>query len=313
MKKLHASSFIVLLLTLIFLSQNSLAGALNLTIKDYGLSIGNSKRVNGIRINLIDHNLEKVNGLNLTFWLPKENPNAVINGLALGLISPAAKEINGFAFGPGVASSKFRGISFGVIGVGGEDLGGIVLGGVGVGCKKLSGFGLGLIGVGSEDIEGIAIGGLGVGSQRIRGFSIGLLGVGCEDASGIVIGGLGVGAQKLSGFSCGVLGVGGQELSGIFFGGLGIGSQKLTGLGIGLGGIGGEEITGVALGGLVLKCERLKYLGTGAYLNAKSITGISIGILNITRQLHGIQLGLINYAGNNPKFLRILPLINMHF
>jgi len=37
----------------------------------------------------------------------------------------------------------------------------------------------------------------------------------------------------------------------------------------------------------------------------------TIGLLNICEELHGAQLGLINYAGNNKKF-KLLPLLNVH-
>ena len=40
--------------------------------------------------------------------------------------------------------------------------------------------------------------------------------------------------------------------------------------------------------------------------------GLSIGLLNRTENLHGVQIGLLNYAGNNANF-RWLPLINAHF
>jgi hypothetical protein len=38
--------------------------------------------------------------------------------------------------------------------------------------------------------------------------------------------------------------------------------------------------------------------------------GLSIGLYNYARVLHGLQLGLINVARNNPPGLRILPLAN---
>jgi hypothetical protein len=40
--------------------------------------------------------------------------------------------------------------------------------------------------------------------------------------------------------------------------------------------------------------------------------GLSIGLFNRTEELHGIQVGLLNYAGNNDRY-RWLPLINAHF
>jgi hypothetical protein len=41
--------------------------------------------------------------------------------------------------------------------------------------------------------------------------------------------------------------------------------------------------------------------------------GLAIGILNYTPSLHGVQIGLINWAGNNRAGLKLLPLLNAHF
>ena len=40
--------------------------------------------------------------------------------------------------------------------------------------------------------------------------------------------------------------------------------------------------------------------------------GLSIGIFNYARRLFGVQLGLLNYAKNNPVPFRLLPLLNVH-
>jgi hypothetical protein len=40
--------------------------------------------------------------------------------------------------------------------------------------------------------------------------------------------------------------------------------------------------------------------------------GLVIGVVNYAEQLHGVQLGLINWAGNNTTF-KLLPLVNAHF
>ncbi len=44
-----------------------------------------------------------------------------------------------------------------------------------------------------------------------------------------------------------------------------------------------------------------------------SQNGVSIGIVNYAYHLNGIQIGLINYVKNNPKGLKILPIINFNF
>jgi hypothetical protein len=41
--------------------------------------------------------------------------------------------------------------------------------------------------------------------------------------------------------------------------------------------------------------------------------GLSIGIYNYARTLHGLQIGVLNVAQNNPRGLRVLPLVNANF
>jgi hypothetical protein len=40
--------------------------------------------------------------------------------------------------------------------------------------------------------------------------------------------------------------------------------------------------------------------------------GLTIGVVNYARRLHGVQIGVINFADNNPPGLRVLPLINVN-
>src|SRR5947199_10218904 len=56
------------------------------TIHDYGVSLGNAPRVNGVRLNVQDAELHRVHGLNVTLWKPREPPRGAINGLQVGLL-----------------------------------------------------------------------------------------------------------------------------------------------------------------------------------------------------------------------------------
>jgi len=121
---------------------NSFASSLDITYKGTGISFGNSKRINGVRFNLVDHEVEKVNGLNLTFWKPKDNPSAVMNGLAFGLVGLDARELNGFSFGGvGLAGEQIRGFSLGTVGLAVGDVDGIAIGGVGLAAGDIDGVG----------------------------------------------------------------------------------------------------------------------------------------------------------------------------
>ena len=59
---------------------------IGLTIHDYGLSFGNAPRVNGIRLNVQDAELERVNGINITLWKPRQPFTGTVNGLQVGLL-----------------------------------------------------------------------------------------------------------------------------------------------------------------------------------------------------------------------------------
>ena len=54
-------------------------------------------------------------------------------------------------------------------------------------------------------------------------------------------------------------------------------------------------------------------MSVSAYNRVRGVqTGISIGLLNYARELHGFQVGLINIARNNASPFRVLPLLNAH-
>ena len=50
-----------------------------------GLSIGDSRRVDGLRINFRDRRMEQVNGVNITVWTPHRESRGDVNGIAIGL------------------------------------------------------------------------------------------------------------------------------------------------------------------------------------------------------------------------------------
>jgi len=50
----------------------------------------------------------------------------------------------------------------------------------------------------------------------------------------------------------------------------------------------------------------------GGYCSSDRQKGLSIALFNHTKELHGLQLGVINYAGNNRKLFRWMPFFNVH-
>ena len=121
--------------------------------------------------------------------------------------------------------------------------------------------------------------------------------------TGINIGGIGVGA--------------GNKLTGISIGGIGAGAPNVRGLTIGGIGAGGVDVRGVTLAiGNVRVNENGQLIGFSAsafnWIRGRQ-SGVSVGIVNYAYRLNGFQIGLINYVKENPKGLKILPLINFHF
>jgi hypothetical protein len=55
-------------------------------------------------------------------------------------------------------------------------------------------------------------------------------------------------------------------------------------------------------------------IGVAPYTEVRGVQrGITIGLFNRAEELHGIQIGLLNYAGNNSGIFRWLPILNAHF
>ncbi len=331
--------FIALLLALL-LPGSLLAQSLDIPSRHWGLSIGNSENFSGIRLNWADREVQKISGLNMTLWYSKNNDEAEINGLSLGLVSPQGKDLNGIQLGGiGVsAENSLNGLSMALIGVGsGGSASGINIGGIGVGAGgDLRGLNIGGIGVGAGgDVSGINIGGIGVGSGgRLSGVNIGIFGVGAsDDITGINFGGFGLGSGgDITGLNVGLFGLGAAgRINGINVGGIGLGAgERISGFSLALIGIGSPEISGITLTSGVAGAEkmtgftvalaslRIREAFTGVALSAYNDirgkqTGLVIGLVNRADELHGVQLGLINYVRSNPGFRRILPVINFNF
>src|SRR3569832_89704 len=75
------------------------AQSLDLTVNDVGVSIGDSRRVTGLRINFRDRRMEEVNGVNITVWSPYRENDGVVNGIALGIPMTGARRIRGVGAG----------------------------------------------------------------------------------------------------------------------------------------------------------------------------------------------------------------------
>lgn len=310
---------------------------IKLTAGDFGLGIGDVRRLDGLRLNFRDRDLELVRGINVTIWAPYEDAEGVVKGLALGLPMTGAGELHGVALGAGIAVEHgFSGIGFAPIGIGaGGTLRGIAIGGVGAGTGgDAEGLLVGGVGVGAGgNVKGIVFGGVGAGAGgNLEGIVVGGVGAGAGgDMTGFAFGTIGVGAGgNVRGIMVGGVGVGaGGDIDGIAIGGVGVGAgRELRGLGMAVVGVGAPKITGVVLSGIAAGAQDFRGLAVapayfkiedGGSLRGVSVSafnrihgtqrGLTIGILNIADELHGLQVGVINIARNKNTF-SVLPLAN---
>jgi len=301
------TSLAVALISLVAARMPLAAQVLDLTVNNVGLAIGDKPQMTGLRLNFRDRNLREVKGVNLTLWSPYEPPNGRVVGLALGAPTTGARRIDGGVLGVlavGVSQS-ISGISIGGIGVGGGgELRGITLGGIGVGS--------------GGSITGFTVGGIGVGSGgSIKGVQAGLIGVGGGGSlTGVSIGGIGVGAAgEVKGVSIGGIGVGsGKAVTGLSIGGVGVGAPALNGLVISVIGAGAQDVHAIVIAGAFFKVEPRGRFDGGSLSLVNNVRGeqhgLTIGLFNYARELHGAQVGLINISDNSGS-RRVLPLISV--
>jgi hypothetical protein len=282
--------------------------AVDLTVGGVGVSIGNSRRVTGIRINAVDHQVEQVNGLNLTLWVPRRNPELVVNGAAVGLVGPRARRITGIGLGGlGVVTS--------------EQMNGLGVGGLLVlSQNQINGIAAGgLAAVAEQRLRGIALGGLAaVGDHGIDGVAAGgIVSLAEGNVNGITAGGLiAITEGRLTGASLSSLvsfvdgEVRGVNASGVFT----FTRGTARGVSASAGVVAGDTLIGLAVAGLYARSRELRGISVASWNDVRGMQrGIAIGFYNYARTIRGVQLGLLNYVRSNPRGLRLLPIFNTRF
>jgi len=310
-------------------ADNSGYGNVNLTANNWGISLGDSRGVNGLRINYRDSQLEWVNGINITAWVPPEEsfpPSGDVTGLALGLPATAAENIDGLAasIAGTWASGRVRGISItGGALITGDDFQGVGVSGVGlinggrtdgivangIGLVTDSDFrGIGVSGIGmvtDGDVLGVGISGIGVvGGGHMSGLNVGGIGtVSDGDINGLSAGGVGlVSGGDIKGVSVAGVGlVADDSITGIAVGGVGVVSDtRLTGVGIAGVGVVADEVRG---GTASLMVSSNDYYGAAVtplrftIESGGNFRGLSVSAWNNIRGTNnGVTIGLLNYA-----------------
>lgn len=203
-----------------------------------------------------------------------------------------------------ISGGSMKGINYGTLATVAEGSMGLVnIGGLATVAKgRITGLSFGGLALISEDdMTGLNLGGLAtVSGGEIKGVSGSMLAVVAQNSiTGISIGGVAVASEgpiRGASFSLGVV-TSDKEIWGISFAGYKVKSPKIRGINFTILAMEVDDFSGVAFGG---------------YNNVRGIqTGITFGVLNVAKELRGIQIGILNYAANNPPPFRWLPVLNM--
>jgi hypothetical protein len=118
--------------------------------------------------------------------------------------------------------------------------------------------------------------------------------------TGLMIGGIGVGS--------------GGRIKGVGIGGVGVGAPSIEGLAVSGIGVGGQNVHAIVLTGAYFKVERDGVFKGGALAAVNNVRGeqhgLTLGLFNYARDLHGAQVGLLNVSDNGGS-RRVLPIISV--
>ena len=151
-------------------------------------------------------------------------------------------------------------------------------------------------------MNGISFAFLISGDSVSNGLKIGGVVARANKHNGLAIGGLGLTCNKLNGVGISGWNVSGDTLNGLFIGAFGVASfhgtiRVINGFAIGLGVVAGTmDGVSVALFSNIFDKQE----------------GVAVSAINLAKELHGFQFGLINCALNNRKFFRWTPLFNFN-
>lgn len=182
-------------------------------------------------------------------------------------------------------------------------------------------------------VNGISLGVLPV-AGTLQPINIGIIGLGTENHSnGLTIGGLLIGGDlnglglsglmlmadgtkgKISGVALSGIAVGAESaINGLTIGGLVVGTDgNINGLAASIAYMRSKDVVrGVTITAGYLNVFTFKGMAIAGYSRSSQMYGLSVAVFNKTNELRGIQVGLLNIAKNNPKGLRVLPLVNIH-
>jgi hypothetical protein len=179
----------------------------------------------------------------------------------------------------------------------------------------------------AKRVNGISINGIADSMGKSNGIALGGFGSQAQQSNGINIGGIVAMSQKSNGINASFITAIGVRQNGIaaslFFTKV---ENKLNGIGLTNGILMGDTLNGLSWGGFAVGSPFLDsstgrisgfalsaiVVGADKMNGVATLHGVSISTVNLTKQLHGFEFGLINHAGNNKKPFRWTPFFNFN-
>jgi hypothetical protein len=162
--------------------------------------------------------------------------------------------------------------------------------------------------------NGINIGLAFLNQTHLNGIGFSALWLEVDKMNGIVLSGLIGDFENLNGIGIsGLVNTSSNVINGLSIAGLDITGNCVNGvMSSGLVCIVDSTLNGFAISGIFSKAETNNGVLASLVTRSKATHGIQIGLVNSTDLLQGIQFGLINIVKQNPRWCRVMPVLNFH-
>lgn len=155
--------------------------------------------------------------------------------------------------------------------------------------------------------NGLSIGLFAALDSCSNGVKVSCLGSDAGYHNGLVLAGLNIIGKKINGVGTALWTVSADTMNGMFValnGGVAKWSRNDT----------IDLINGVAIGMLDVGAKKMNGFSFSFFISTfNKLNGVSVSMINKTKELNGVQFGLINYAGNNKSIFKWIPFFNFNF
>lgn len=164
---------------------------------------------------------------------------------------------------------------------------------------KTNGINFGLLFFDEQKVNGLAFSHISFALSRMNGLAFSGISMHLEKQNGVALSGILQQSDKINGISLSGLDISSNDINGIAVSGL----VCIT----------DSTMNGVEISSVFSRAETVNGLIIGLITKTGKTRGLQLGLVNRARSMHGFQIGLINQIQQNPKWLRVLPIINFRF